>query len=160
MPCANSDPVTGQASENVAAHKTYSNDRFGFAFEYPESWVVVEKQGTSPGQPLLSLRFLNREENVEVMRDYAPGSVSIDVFANPERQPVREWLDKQGWPFDAKGRSVTATSIGGLPALEVATGKMFAPNRFTYIATKDRVLRVSFLASDAQLVKQSFRFDR
>ncbi len=159
IPCANSSPAVDAASTAETARKTYVNDRFGFAFDYPATWSVIERQGEQPGEPLLSLKFLSREENVAVLRDYSPGSVSIAVFANPARQTLREWLDEHGWPFDAAARSVTPTSIGGLPALEIATGKMFAPNRFTYVATKDWILRLSVLAPDSHTVVQSFRFN-
>lgn len=140
-----------------AERKSYNNDRFGFAFDYPASWSLIEKPGSNAA--LLSLKLLSPDENVPVRRDYSPGSVGIEVFANPNRRPLREWLDEHGWPFDAAGRSVTPTSIGGLPALEVATGKMFAPNRFTYVATKNWVLRVSAIEPDSQTVVQSIRFN-
>lgn len=142
----------------TAEDKSYSNDRFGFAFDYPASWTLIEQKPQST-EAMLSVKLLSPDENVPVRRDYSPGSVSIEVFANPTRRPLREWLDEHGWPFEAAGRSVTPTSIGGLPALEVATGKMFAPNRFTYVASKDWVLRLSALAPDANRVVQSIRFN-
>jgi hypothetical protein len=138
--------------------KSHDNDRYGFGFDYPASWSVVESQGSQSGA-MLSLKLLSPDENVPVRRDYSPGSVSIEIFANPTRQPLRAWLDQHGWPFDASGRSVTQTSLGGLPALEVTTGKMFAPNRFIYVARKDWVLRMSALEPDSQIVVQSIRFD-
>lgn len=143
----------------AAESKSYSNARFGFAFDYPATWSLVEQQKSPSGEAMLSLKLLSPDENVPVRRDYSPGSVSIEVFANPARRPLREWLDEHGWPFGAAGRSVTPTSIGGLPALEVATGKMFAPNRFTYVASKDWVLRLSALAPDANTVVRSIRFN-
>lgn len=142
----------------AASERTsYNSDRFGFTFDYPVAWSLVEKQQPQSGEALLSLKLLSPDENVPVRRDYSPGSVGIEVFANPKRRPLREWLDEHGWPFGAD-RSVTATSLGGLPALEVATGKMFAPNRFTYVANEDWVLRLSALAPDSQSVVQSIRF--
>lgn len=152
MPAADAPSAAG------VDRKPYNNARFGFAFDYPASWSVVESQA-SPSGAILSLKLLSPDENVPVRRDYSPGSVSIEVFANPARQPLHEWLDEHGWPFDAASRSVTETSLGGLPALEVATGKMFAPNRFIYVARKDWVLRMSALAPDSQIVVQSIRFD-
>jgi hypothetical protein len=139
--------------------KSYNNDRFGLAFDYPASWSLVEKPGSQSSGAMLSLKLLSPDEDVPVRRDYSPGSVSIEMFGNPTRQPLRKWLDQHGWPFDAAGRSVTETSLGGLPALEVATGKMFAPNRFIYVARKDWVLRLSALAPDSQVVVQSIRFN-
>lgn len=156
-PCASSIPADTPSAAAVE-RKSYNNDRFGIAFDYPASWSLIEKRGAQSGEPMLSLKLLSPDENVPVRRDYSPGSVSIDVFANPTRRPLREWLDEHGWPFNAAGRSVTPTSLGGLPALEVATGQMFAPNRFTYVANKDWVLRLSALAPESQSVVQSVRF--
>jgi hypothetical protein len=149
--------VTVFAMACVAAteRKSYVNDRYGFTFDYPASWSLVEKQSGET----LSVKLLSPDENVPVRRDYSPGSVSIEVLANPSRKPLLEWLDEHGWPFDAAGRSVTPATLGGLPALEVATGKMFAPNRFTYVATKTWVLRLSALAPDSQMVVQTLRFN-
>jgi hypothetical protein len=147
------------ACAGATERKSYSNDRFGFAFDYPASWSLIEQRSSRSGEAVLSVKLLSPDENVPVRRDYSPGSVSIEVFANPARRPLREWLDEHGWPFGPAGRSVTPTSIGGLPALEVATGKMFAPNRFTYVASKDWVLRLSALAPDSEIVVRSIRFD-
>jgi hypothetical protein len=158
MPCAISTPAADEPAATETARKSYNNDRFGFAFDYPAAWSLIEKPGSQSGAAMLSLKLLSPDENVPVRRDYSPGSVGIEVFANPARRPLREWLDEHGWPFDAAGRSVTPTSIGGLPALEVATGRMFAPNRFTYVASKMYVLRLSALAPDSQTVVQSIRF--
>lgn len=151
-------PGADAPPEAAVERKSYNNDRFGFAFDYPASWSVVESQG-SPSGAILSLKLLSPDENVPVRRDYSPGSVGIEMFANPTRRPLREWLDEHGWPFDASGRSVTQTSLGGLPALEVATGRMFAPNRFIYVARKNWVLRLSALEPDSHVVLQSIRFD-
>jgi len=153
-----SNAATETAAPAAIASKTYLNKHFGFAFEHPESWTLVEKQDAQ-GEALLSLKFLSRDENVAVLRDYSPGSVGIEVYANPTRKTAREWLNTHGWPFGAEGRSATPTSVGGLPALDVATGKMFAPNRFIYVANKEWILRLSVLAPDSDKVLQSFHFD-
>jgi hypothetical protein len=105
------------------------------------------------------LKLLSRDENVDVSRDYSPGSFGIEVFANPRQLELRDWLDAHGWPFGESGRSVTATSIGGLPALEIATGKMFAPNRFIYVAAHGVIVRLAPLAAQSQAVLRSFRFE-
>ena len=151
-------PETEQPHEAAAAHKSYANDRYGFSFEYPASWELVEKHEAQSGAALLTLKLLSPDENIPVRRDYSPGSVSIEVFSNSKQQPLREWLDANGWPFEAADRSVTSTALGGLPALEVSTGRMFAPNRFTYVANKTWVLRLSAVAPDSHTVLQSFRF--
>ena len=146
----------------AAAHerKSYSNDRFGFAFDYPAAWSLTEKQGQASGEAMLTVKLLSADEDVPVRRDYSLGSVSIEVFANPRRQPVREWLDEHGWPFGPADRSATPITIGGMPGLEVATGKMFAPNRFIFVGIEDRVLRVSALAPESDAVVRSIRFHR
>ena len=146
-----------QSSTAAVPAKTYKSEQFKFSFDYPASWSVQER--SSDGSQLLSLKLLSRDENVDVLRDYSPGSFGIEVFANPGQLELRDWLDEHGWPFGESGRSVTATSIGGLPALEIATGKMFAPNRFIYVAAHGVIVRLAPLAAQSQAVLRSFRFE-
>jgi hypothetical protein len=147
-----------QPSTEAVPSKTYKSEQFKFSFDYPASWSLQE--GSTPDRSqLLSLKLLSPDENVDVLRDYSPGSFGIEVFANPRQLELRDWFDEHGWPFGESGRSVTATSIGGLPALEIATGKMFAPNRFIYVAAHGVIVRLAPLAAQSQAVVRSFRFE-
>ncbi len=146
-----------QPSTGVS-NKTYTSEQFKFSFDYPASWSVQERS-SSEDSKLLTLKLLSRDEDVDVLRDYSPGSFGIEVFSNPMRLELRDWLNEHGWPFGEAGRSVTATSVGGLPALEIATGKMFAPNRFIYVAAHDVVVRLAPLAAQSQMILRSFRFE-
>jgi len=152
------DTFAGEPSTGAVPTKTYKSEQFRFSFDYPASWSVQQGFPSDRSQ-LLSLKLLSRDENVDVLRDYSPGSFGIEVFANPGQLELRDWLDEHGWPFGESGRSVTATSIGGLPALEVATGKMFAPNRFIYVAAHGVIVRLAPLAAQSQAVLRSFRFE-
>jgi hypothetical protein len=150
--------VAGEPATGAVPTKTYTSEQFKFSFDYPASWSVQEGSASDRSQ-LLSLKLLSRDEDVDVLRDYSPGSFGIEVFANPRQLELQDWLDKHGWPFGESGRSVTATSIGGLPALEIATGKMFAPNRFIYVAAHGVIVRLAPLAAQSQAVLRSFRFE-
>jgi photosystem II reaction center protein PsbP len=152
------DTFAAEPSTGTVPTKTYKSEQFGFSFDYPASWSVQQGSPSDRSQ-LLSLKLLSRDQNVDVMRDYSPGSFAIEVFANPGQLEVRDWLDEHGWPFGESGRSVTATSIGGLPALEVATGKMLAPNRFIYVAAHDVIVRLAPLAAQSPAILRSFRFE-
>jgi hypothetical protein len=147
-----------QPSTAAGSYKTYTSEQFHFSFEYPASWSLQERAATD-GSRFLSLKLLSRDEDIDVLRDYSPGSFAVEVFANPRRLQVRDWLDEHGWPFGEADRSVTTTSVGGLPALEVATGKMFAPNRFVYVASGNVVVRLAPLAAQSQAILRSFRFE-
>ena len=147
-----------QPPAGAVPSKTYTSEQFKFSFDYPASWSLQERSASDRSK-LLTLKLLSRDEDVEVLRDYSPGSFAVEVFANPRQLALRDWLDEHGWPFGEGGRSVTATSVGGLPALEIATGKMFAPNRFIYVAAHDVVVRVAPLAAQSQAILRSFRFE-
>jgi hypothetical protein len=147
-----------QTSAAAAANKTYTSEQFGFSFDYPASWSLQEHSAGDRSK-LLSLKLLSPDEDRDVLRDYSPGSFGVEVFANPGQLELRAWLDEHGWPFGESGRSVTATSIGGRPALEIATAKMFAPNRFIYVAGPGVVVRLAPLAAQSQAVLRSFRFE-
>jgi hypothetical protein len=147
-----------EPSAGAVPNKTYTSEQFGFSFDYPASWSVQERSA-GDGSKLLTLKLLSRDEDVDVLRDYSPGSFGIEVFPNPRQLELRNWLDEHGWPFGESGQSVTATFIGGQPALEIATAKMFAPNRFIYVGAHDVVLRLAPLAAQSQAVLRSFRFE-
>jgi hypothetical protein len=147
-----------QPSVGAVPNKTYTSEQFGFSFDYPASWSLQEHSAADRSK-LLTLKLLSRDEDVDVLRDYSSGSFGVEVFANPRQLELRDWLDEHGWPFGDGDRSVTATSIGGRPALEIATGKMFAPNRFIYVATRGVVVRLAPLAAQSQAVLRSFRFE-
>jgi hypothetical protein len=142
----------------AAPTRTYRSEQFKFSFDYPAAWAVQE-QPSGDSSKLLVLKLLTRDQNVDVLRDYSPGSFGIEVFANPQQLELREWLDRHGWPFGESGRSVTAASVGGRPALEIATGKMYAPNRYIYVAAHGVVIRMAPLAAQSQAILRSFRFD-
>ena len=151
--------LAAEPSAGAAPNKTYTSEQFGFSFDFPASWSVQERSVRDGSDLLLNLKLLSPDENVDVLRDYSPGSFGIEVFPNPKRLELRNWLDEHGWPFGQSGRSVTAMSVGGRPALEVATAKMFAPNRFIYVAADGFVLRLAPLAVESQAVLRSFRFE-
>jgi hypothetical protein len=147
-----------QPSTAAVPTKTYKSEQFKFSFDYPAAWSVQESS-TSDRSKLLVLKLLSQDEDVDVLRDYSPGSFGIEVLANPRRLELRDWLDQHGWPFNEGSRSVTATSVGGLPALDIATGKMYAPNRFIYVAAHGVVIRMAPLAAQSQAILRSFRFE-
>jgi len=149
--------LAAEPSAAAAPNKTYTSERFGFSFDYPAPWSVQERSAGDPSQ-LLTLKLLSRDEDVDVLRDYSPGSFGVEVFPNPKHLELRDWLDQNGWPFGESGRSVTATFVGGLPALDITTGKMFAPNRFVYVTAHGVVLRLAPLAAQSPAILHSFRF--
>lgn len=134
--------------------KAYSNSKQRFSFDYPSAWVVVEDAPADGA--LFSMRLLTPDEDVPVMRERSPGSFALAVFANPQRLTVHQWLDAQGWPFGTE-RTTRETSVAGKQALDVSTGRMFAPNRFIYLADGNRIFRLSPLAEKSQIIMSSFK---
>ena len=156
LPAGNS--FAAQPSTQEVATNTYRSEQFKFSFDYPATWSVQERSAGDHSK-LLVLQLLSRDDDVDVLRDYSPGSFAIEVLANPRHLELRDWLDEYGWPFGEGDRSVTATSISGLPALEIATGRMYAPNRFIYVAAHGVVVRMAPLAAESQKILRSFRFE-
>jgi heme/copper-type cytochrome/quinol oxidase subunit 2 len=153
-----SESVAAQPSPESAATRTYKSAQFKFSFDYPASWSIREESSTDRST-LLALKLLSPDENVDVLRERSPGSFSVEVFANPDRLLLRAWLDNHGWPFTDRNRSVTPTSVGGLRALDITTGQMYAPNRFIYVTAHGVVIRIAPLAAQAPAVLRSFRFE-
>lgn len=149
----------GPRAESPAEGKTYASEEFGFSFQYPADLVVSENRGeeTSPGALLLTVRLLGPEESDPALREHAIGRFSVAVLGNPEKLAVRDFLDTYGWPF-GPGEGATSTEVGGVPALDVTTGRMLAPNRFLYVSWNEVVLRMAPTGAESDRILRSFRF--
>jgi hypothetical protein len=152
------ESFAAEPSTEAARSKTYRSEQYKFSFDYPATWSVKESSA-GRGSRLLVLKLLSRDEDIDVLRDYSPGSFTLEVFANPRQLALRDWLDEYGWPFGEGDRSVAAAFISGLPALEIATGRMYAPNRFIYVTAHGVVVRMAPLAAQSPAILRSFRFE-
>ena len=151
---AQSAEPASSLEEAPIARQHYSNTQYRFSFEYPSSWILTED--TPLDGALLAVRLLRPDENVPIMRERSPGSFALAVFANPQRLPIRTWLDSKGWPFGTE-RITREISVTGKAALDVSTTRMFAPNHFIYLAEGDQVFRMSPIAEGSLAVLMSFR---
>jgi hypothetical protein len=143
----------------VAGWRSYTSEEFRFAFEYPTELIAAEIRETesSSSEPIFKVRVLGPEEAAPELRPYAIGRFSVDVLANPRKLAVRDWLDTHGWPFGPENRGRPA-EVGGLPALDVTTGRELAPNRFFYVSRDDVVLRIAPIGAESERILESFRF--
>jgi len=137
----------------------YTSEEYRFTFDYPSELAPFELRGSAsaPPEPLFTVRVLAPEESAPEIRAYAIGRFSVDVVANPRKLAVRDWLDAYGWPFGAAEGGRPA-EVGGLPALDVTTGRELAPNRFLYVSRGDVVLRIAPIGAESQDILRSFRF--
>jgi hypothetical protein len=133
------------------------NERFGFAFHYPPALRVVESQGDGTGARLLQLRLLGAEHDDPLLRDRFPGHFALEVFANPRRLALPDWLDEHGWPFGKHGSTLAAITVGGIAALDMSTGRMLSPNRYIYLATDGFIIRLTPLGLASETILHSFR---
>jgi hypothetical protein len=145
--------------EAPAGRKRYTSAEFRFTFDYPSELAPFELRGSAkaPPEPLFTVKVLTPEEAAPEIRAYAVGRFSVDVVANPRKLAVRDWLDAYGWPFGAAEGGRPA-EVGGLPALDVTTGRELAPNRFLYVSRGDIVLRIAPIGAESQDILRSFRF--
>ncbi len=147
------------ADESAAqAWRTYSNPRLAFSFDHPATWTVIESDRPEMTDAVFVVKMLSPDLDVPVMRERTPGSFMVEVFANPRQLSTQASLDARGWPF-GNDRSVTPTTIAGVTALDISTGRMFAPNRYMYIARNGCLFRLSPLAAESQKILESFRFE-
>ena len=164
-PVATSPSADGGARREVLASgavdkqswQTYVNKDFGFSIDYPPSVTVVESRTNGHGSLLLSVRLLGPEETSPVLRDRAPGRFALAVFANRERLALAAWLDANGWPFGAGLGDASSIEIGGAAALDIATGRMLAPNRYIYVASNGVIIRMAPIGSESERILNSFR---
>ncbi|MDP3880705.1 MAG: hypothetical protein Q8Q32_00795 [bacterium] len=76
--------------------QVYSNPEYGVRLEYPNNYIAFENTVGAEGEPEFSSVFMDRasyEETVqsETAREWPP-AITYEVFLNPDKLEVEEWL--------------------------------------------------------------------
>lgn len=139
--------------------KSYVNDKYGFAIDYPSALIFVESERQHYSESLLfSFQLLSLPLAKDLLlRDRVPGQFALQVFANPQNLSLDEWLDVQGWPFGIKAESAMNIEINGLFGLDVSSGQMLAPNRYVYLLVGSFIIRMVPIGAPSENILHSFR---
>jgi hypothetical protein len=157
LPPIQPPPPTQAQSSAAEQWQTYSNPTYRFAITYPTYLVPVEasasdRAGLCP-TPLASIAFQDQRLDLPAL---GPPAFSIRVFDNSARQNVRDWLVSQGLFEPTAGWTIEPFQGSHVTGYKVVSPTFMAPGWFVYIAQQDRILQLTPLGSDAELMLDSF----
>lgn len=130
----------------------------GFEISYPGELVVLPTpQGQFTPQPICTVAF---QTAVLAQSDVAmiePPQLTINVYANPNGQPLEEWLRAQS--LIRARDEITPAPIGNLQGVRVASQRMMAPNVWWFAARGERIYRLTALGLLGEQMLPTFKAD-
>jgi hypothetical protein len=155
-PAAPSRPDASSVREGGDWH-VYHAEQYSLAFRYPPTYVPREDT-PHPGQ-LLRISLLPPHAVGSPLEDLIPPAFAVDVYDNPVRRSIEQWLKERGIAQDKSRYSIEEVTIGGIPGLRVTSQLMLAPNIFYYVAREGYVYRFTPLGLHGEQILESVRFE-
>ena len=122
---AGSEETPALPEEDVAQWKTYVNEAYGYALEYPGGWKVIEAKPRVEdnkavwGANILFEGELQKVTFLESEHAHWQGEFQVRVLSNPDDIELEHWI-RMHEPQDVTGGSliqgISDTRIGGHPA--------------------------------------------
>ncbi len=135
----------------------YRDERFGFSFQYPDNYVILEEvELLSQIDPNLlhRVRLLEKQLAESETAQLQPPNFSVEVFSNPSGLPLRQWIESHA----ALQGEQTDETIGGAQCVRVTLTTLMAPNEFHFCAHSGYVYRLIALTPYQEQMLASFRF--
>lgn len=136
---------------------TYRDERFGFSFQYPDSYVILEEiELLSQIDPNLvhRVRLLEKQLAESETAQLQPPNFSVEVFSNPTGLSLRQWIETVA----ALQGEQTSETIGGAQCVRVTLTTLMAPNEFHFCSHGGYVYRLIALTPYQDEILASFRF--
>ncbi len=140
-----------------ASWLTYRDARFGFSFQYPNSYVLLEEaEPLNQIHPHLvhRVRLLEKQLAESETAGLQPPNFSVEVFDNPAGLSLPQWIEDQA---GMQGEQ-TRESIGGAECVRVTLTTLMAPNEFHYCAHSTYIYRLIAMTPFAEQMLASFQF--
>ena len=151
------DTVTGGLEAETADWKTYTNEKYGFEFQYPSSWMVQE----------------GLEHTGVVMGIYNPGTpeepektgvsaINIAYVSNPSGLTGRAWFEAN--VFKTERQIIGEPVVDGVPALKTLETGMNEVN-VVYAGKGHSLFSISMIANQTyndvfEHVLSTFKFTK
>lgn len=125
-------------------YMVYTNTEYGFSFEYPEKWYLVDN-------PEFGTIFLSSKEEEPPMGGVSLGArIEIFIIENTENLSLEEWIS---WMQSEGGIELTGESavvdgkeitVGGVRAIK-ETG---VAQSTVYLAKNDYIIQINYTGRD------------
>lgn len=133
-----------QASDSAApppTWKTYQIESVGVRFRLPPDFERLETDEHPMPGALLHAAFDRPVPTDSPLFGRTPAAFSLDVFANPERRHLDDWLREAGIRVLPGRRSLSPAAVAGRVGVQVSDSAQLAPNVFYYVAAGRFVYR-------------------
>lgn len=152
QPSAGSNPVIIERPL-----KTYYDERYGIAFNFPDNYVVEEHdaEGEGPARHTIVIGDKTAMENAP-QNGEGPPTITIDIFDNASKQGIEEWIKGSNFSnFKLSPDGVlTTTAVAGQEARAYVSDGLY---RTTNIVFPHRtymvMLSVGQMTPEDQIVK-------
>ena len=114
-------PVIGEGEQVAPQTKQYDNSQYGIHFEYPEQYVITEKDiGNSAEREHHSITLIRAEDAANVPENgEGPTAITIEIFGNGiDKQSAEQWIKNTSASNHklAVEQTLASTSVSGKPA--------------------------------------------
>lgn len=119
--------IFGQVSDNTTNYssisaslnwKTYSNSKFGFTFQYPDSWIKpykeVEIQNISGAISTVEIYFIDSTERTVLLITYHLAPNGADLF----KYNLSQYQSKKGYYSNHAGSKISFAGIEAIQATD------------------------------------------
>jgi hypothetical protein len=140
-----SSAPTQSSSEQQRPLKTFYNEKYGIAFNYPDNYAVKEQDATGEGTPHHAIVVADAAALASVPEgSEGPASITIDIYPNPRNESVEKWI--RGSNFSnyklSQDGALSKTSIAGEEALAYAWDGLY-PSTSIVFNHKKQIFMVS-----------------
>lgn len=158
LPDSPAESVDGRINRQGAPMQwtTYTHPSLGFSLSFPGIYATLPEPAdlSSTAPDLIGrVRFLEQDLARSEFSELEPPKFSVEVYANPGGQPLREWLREH-----APTGELIETTLAGRTCLQLTLRAQIAPNRFLFCTNDGRVYKFIPLGPFSQEMLDSFRF--
>lgn len=137
--------------------KTFYNQKYGIAFNYPDNYEVKEHDTAGEGTPRHTIVLADKAAVASVPEaSEGPASISIDIFPNAKNDSPEKWV--KGNSFSnyklSPDNKLSATAIAGEEAVAYGWDGLYRSNSIVFNHKKQIfMLSVGYNSPEDQIVK-------
>jgi hypothetical protein len=111
--------VLGYNGEKVMSGKSYSNDTYGIAFNYPDNYVQTEKYVADPSTPHNAIVLYDSANLPAPTNGEGPTAIVFDFYSNSlSKTPLEKWVrNSPASNFNLGNKFLIQTRVAETPAV-------------------------------------------